>query len=233
MSPTRILSLLSAALLVGVVSPAAGQDSGREKHLHARLSGANEVPAVSSTGHGELRAKIDQDDMELTYELSFEDLEGTVLQSHIHLGQTAVNGGIHGMTANAFTSASLDPPLVLVSIGRQARMHAHLLQGTRFGVSVLSQDQLGYAWHFAGRAQEGWQPAFTWRGEVPLVAEALAQFVCTVETSYPGGDHTLFLGRVEDLWHRDGSPLTFYRGHFFGLIPLPAGLWMPAAEATG
>ena len=146
---------------------------------------------------------------------------------------TAVNGGIHGMTANAFTSASLDPPLVLLSIGRQARMHAHLLQGTRFGVSVLSQDQLGYAWHFAGREQEGWQPAFTWRGEVPLVAEALAQFVCTVETLYPGGDHTLFLGRVEDLWHRDGSPLTFYRGHFFGLIPLPAGLWSPAAEATG
>ena len=145
----------------------------------------------------------------------------------------AVNDGVHGMTANAFTSVSLDPPLILVSIGLQARMHGHLLQGTRFGVSVLSQDQVLHAWHFAGRPQEGWQPVFSWRNEVPLVADALAHFACTVETAYPGGDHTLFLGRVENLWHRDGSPLTFYRGHFFGLIPLPAGLWSPTAEATG
>ncbi len=146
---------------------------------------------------------------------------------------TAVAGGIHGMTANAFTSVSLDPPLILVSIGQQARMHAHLSPHTPFGVSVLSQDQVAHAWHFAGRPQKGWQPAFSWRHEVPLVADALAHFVCTVDVAYPGGDHTLFLGRVEDLWHRDGSPLTFYRGHFFGLIPLPAGLWLPAAEAMG
>ena len=122
MSPTRILSLLSAALLVGVVSPAAGQDSGREKHLHARLSGANEVPAVSSTGHGELRAKIDQDDMELTYELSFEDLEGTVLQSHIHLGQTAVNGGIMiwlcGTATNPGPAGTPPCPVPGGSVGR-------------------------------------------------------------------------------------------------------------------
>jgi len=144
---------------------------------------------------------------------------------------TAVSGGVHAMTANAFTSVSLDPPLVLVSIGLQARMHTHLLPHAKFGVSVLSQDQVVYAWHFAGRPQEGWQPAFTRRGEVPLVAEALAHFACTVESAYPGGDHTLFLGRVATLWHRDGSPLTFYRGHFFGLIPLPAGLWMPEVEA--
>lgn len=145
---------------------------------------------------------------------------------------TGVNGSVHGMTANAFTSVSLNPPLILVSIGLQARMHAHLKEGTRFGVSVLSQDQLAYAWHFAGRAQEGWQPVFAWRGEVPLVAEALAHFECTVRTAYPGGDHTLFLGHVDHLWHRDGSPLTFYRGHFFGLIPLPAGVWAPTAETT-
>jgi flavin reductase (DIM6/NTAB) family NADH-FMN oxidoreductase RutF len=144
---------------------------------------------------------------------------------------TAVEDGVHGMTANAFTSVSLDPPLILVSIGVQARMHTHLRPQRPFGVSVLSQDQVVPAWHFAGRPQEGWQPAFTWREGVPLVAEALAHFACTVETTYPGGDHTLFLGRVLNLWHRDGSPLTFYRGHFFGLIHLPAGLWMPEAEA--
>jgi flavin reductase (DIM6/NTAB) family NADH-FMN oxidoreductase RutF len=145
----------------------------------------------------------------------------------------AVDGGVHGMTANAFTSVSLDPPLILVSIGRQARMHDHLHPQRPFGVSVLSQDQSHHAWHFAGRAQEGWQPAFAWRDDVPLIADALAHFVCRLETTYPGGDHTLFLARVVHLWHRDGSPLTFYRGHFFGLIPLPAGAWRAEAEAVG
>src|SRR5688572_8501483 len=80
---------------------------------------------------------------------------------------TAIDGGVHGMTANAFTSVSLDPPLVLVSVGEQARMHAYLLQNSRFGVSVLSEDQLAYAWNFAGRPQDGLQPAFSWRHEVP------------------------------------------------------------------
>lgn len=145
---------------------------------------------------------------------------------------TNVDGGVHGMTANAFTSVSLDPPLVLIAVGTQARMHAHLEQHGRFGVSVLSEDQVGYAWHFAGRPQDGLQPEFLWRREVPLLTHALAHFVCRVEASYPGGDHTLFLSRVEDLWYRDGSPLTFYRGRFFGVIPLPAGVWAPGAEAT-
>jgi flavin reductase (DIM6/NTAB) family NADH-FMN oxidoreductase RutF len=145
---------------------------------------------------------------------------------------TAVDGGVHGMTANAFTSVSLDPPLILIAVGKQARMHTYLSQQGRFGVSVLSQDQLAYAWNFAGRPQEGFQPAFKWRGEVPLVTNALAHFVCSVETTHPGGDHTLFLSRVNDLWSRDGSPLTFYRGRFFGLIALPAGEWAPGAEVT-
>ncbi len=145
---------------------------------------------------------------------------------------TAVDDGVHGMTANAFTTVSLNPPLVLVSVAKQARMHVRMLQTARFGVSVLSEDQLAFAWNFAGRPQEGLKQDFVWRHGVPLLANALAHLVCSVETSYPGGDHTLFLGRVEDLWYRDGSPLTFYRGRFFGLIPLPAGTWAPGAEAT-
>jgi len=145
---------------------------------------------------------------------------------------TKADGEVHGMTANAFTSISLDPPLVLVSVGKQARIHAHLSQSPRFGVSVLSEDQVGLAWHFAGRPQDGLQPVFQWRGEVPLLTHALAHFVCSVEATYPGGDHTLFLSRVAALWYRDGSPLTFYRGRFFGTIPLPAGLWAPGAEVT-
>ena len=140
----------------------------------------------------------------------------------------AVDGGVHGMTANAFTSVSLNPPLVLLSVAHHARMHGYLAPQAACGISILSEDQHAYAWHFAGRPQAGLQPEFQRRGEIPVVAHALAQLVCSVEAAYPGGDHTLFVARVHDLWYRDGSPLTFYRGRFFGLIPLPAGLWAPA-----
>lgn len=143
---------------------------------------------------------------------------------------TAVDGGVHGMTANAFTSVSLDPPLIVVSVARHARMHGYLTTGARFGVSVLSEDQQASAWTFAGRPQTGGQPVFQQRRDVPVLEHALAQLVCAVEALYPGGDHTLVLGRVQDLWYRDGSPLTFYRGRFFGLLPLPVGAWAPEFE---
>lgn len=140
--------------------------------------------------------------------------------------------GVHGMTANAFTSVSVDPPLVLVSVSRQARTHGYLSDRGRFGVSVLSVDQEAYAWHFAGRPREGLQAPFIWKREVPLLQNALVHLICRVEASYPGGDHSLFLGRVEELWYRDGSPLAVFRGRFFGLIPLPAGEWKPGEELT-
>lgn len=145
---------------------------------------------------------------------------------------TATPDGVHGMTANAFTSVSLDPPLILVAVAKQARTHTYLTQGRRFGVSILSAEQEPYAWHFAGRPREGLQTPFVWKREVPLLPDALAHLVCNLETTYLGGDHTLFVGRLEELWYRDGSPLAVYRGRFFGLIPLPSGEWTPGRELT-
>jgi len=143
---------------------------------------------------------------------------------------TVAPDGVHGMTVNAFTSVSLDPPLVLVAVSRQARTHEYLGQQRRFGVSVLSVEQEPYAWHFAGRPREGLKAAVVWKREVPLLQDALAHLVCRVEATYPGGDHTLFVGRVEELWYRDGSPLTVYRGRFFRLMPLPPGERKPGEE---
>src|SRR2546427_10220698 len=106
---------------------------------------------------------------------------------------TAVADGVHGMTANAFTSVSLDPPLVLISVGKQARMHAHILQTTRFGVSVLSQDQVAVAWSFAGRPQEGPQPVFQWRGGGRPAARALCPPASSAATWGPRGGTPLLL----------------------------------------
>src|SRR2546428_2734517 len=91
---------------------------------------------------------------------------------------TVAPDGVHGMTANAFTSVSLDPPLVLVSVAKQARTHEYLSQARRFGVSILSAEQEPFAWHFAGRPRDGLKTPFVWKREVPLLQDALAHLVC-------------------------------------------------------
>ena len=121
---------------------------------------------------------------------------------------------VHAMTANAFTSVSLDPPLVLVSIDRRARMH-DLLPATRhFGVSVLGSDQERVAMHFAGRPMTEPGELFIWMGDVPVVKGAIAEVACSLYAEHPAGDHTLYLGEVMDIADRPGDPLLFHSGSF-------------------
>lgn len=124
---------------------------------------------------------------------------------------------VHGMTANAFTSVSLDPPLVLVSISTRAKMDQQIRDTGRYGVSILACDQEPLSLHFAGAANRPDLVRFVWRKGVPLLDGALVHLSCTVEASYPAGDHTLHVGRVEQLWYDDGHPLVFYTGCFRSL----------------
>jgi flavin reductase len=136
----------------------------------------------------------------------------------------------HGMTANSFTSVSIDPPLVLVCIGRDAIMHRQLEEVGHFGVSVLAEHQEGVAKHFANR----WRPlgaaqfeAVDWQPGphtgAPLIAGALTRFECEPWRSYDGGDHTIFLGRILGL-DQDGAAgeeaLLFFSGGFHRLTAL-------------
>jgi flavin reductase (DIM6/NTAB) family NADH-FMN oxidoreductase RutF len=130
---------------------------------------------------------------------------------------TVHKGDVHGMTANAFVSVSLDPPLVLISVDNLSRMHHLISQSGIYGVSVLSDDQEPLSRHFAGRPQEGLEVSFVWSNGVPLVAHTLARLVCEVEATHPAGDHTLFLGRVGDLDYEDGAPLLFHTGSYRSL----------------
>lgn len=120
---------------------------------------------------------------------------------------------IHGMTANAFLSVSLRPPLVLVSLGR-CKMSELLPRSGRYGVSVLACDQERFAAHFAGQRVSDQEPSFVWNGDLPLLDGALAHVGCRVVDVHPAGDHVLWIGEVEHLWHRDGEPLLFYTGRF-------------------
>jgi len=135
---------------------------------------------------------------------------------------TVGGGQPHGMTANSFTAVSLDPPLLLICIDRDAVMHHALTETGLFGVSVLAADQEDVARYFADRRRPlgpaefdpvAWQP-----GEctgTPMIAGALAHFECEVRRSYDGGDHTIFLGYLLSLDRRTGDDaLLFAQGKF-------------------
>jgi len=122
---------------------------------------------------------------------------------------------MHGMTANAFMSVSLRPPLILISIDRRAKMNALLREGVRYGVSVLEEGQVRRSDRFAGREADGSEePEFEIVHETPLVAGALAHLVARVVRSYWGGDHSLFVGQVEYVRYGEGTPLLFHGGRY-------------------
>jgi flavin reductase (DIM6/NTAB) family NADH-FMN oxidoreductase RutF len=132
---------------------------------------------------------------------------------------TRVADQVHGMTANAFMSVSLEPPLVLISVDRRTRMCALLYEDQRFAVSVLAADQRELSDRFAGRALgDAPEPSFEIVHETPLVEGSAAQFVAKVAKSYWGGDHSLFLGRVEYACYDErAQPLLFHGGQYGGL----------------
>jgi flavin reductase (DIM6/NTAB) family NADH-FMN oxidoreductase RutF len=130
---------------------------------------------------------------------------------------TRHEGRTYGMTANAFVSVSLDPPLVLVSVHNRAHMNQLLPLTGRYGVSVLAEEQLALSHHFAGRLVEGIEVGFFDRAGVPLVEGALAHFVVEVTDAHRAGDHTLYIGRVESFEFREGRPLLFHSGRYHQL----------------
>jgi len=135
---------------------------------------------------------------------------------------TRAGDSVHGMTANAFTSVSLRPPLVLVSVDRRARMSDLLHEGKRFGVNVLEAGQAALSDHFARRPRaEGVEPRFELVHDAPLVEGALAHLVARVVRSYWGGDHSLFLGQVEYARYGEGEPLLFHGGRYERLVRDP------------
>jgi flavin reductase (DIM6/NTAB) family NADH-FMN oxidoreductase RutF len=122
---------------------------------------------------------------------------------------------VHGMTANAFMSVSLEPPLVLISVDRRTKMCALLHEGRTYGVSVLCETQSDLSDRFAGRANpDAPAPRFEIVHDTPLVGGALAHFVANVTRSYWGGDHSLFLGQVEYARYSEGTPLLFHGGRY-------------------
>jgi flavin reductase (DIM6/NTAB) family NADH-FMN oxidoreductase RutF len=129
-------------------------------------------------------------------------------------------GGPRGLTANALTSLSLDPLLALVCFDNAARTFPVVRDRGRFAVNVLRAGQAEISRTFASKQPEdekfGGVPYTLQDGE-PIIDGVLAWLTCDLTEQYPGGDHTIGIGAVREMWHGDGEPLVFYRGEYRSL----------------
>ncbi|MDQ0972637.1 flavin reductase (DIM6/NTAB) family NADH-FMN oxidoreductase RutF [Neobacillus niacini] len=130
---------------------------------------------------------------------------------------TDVDGDVHGMTANAFMSVSLDPKLVVISIGEKARILEKIKQSQTFSVNILAADQQELSMIFAGQLKEHREVEFDRLDGKPVLNGAVAQIACEVSTVHVEGDHTLFIGKVTDIHLEDAEPLIFYSGKYRAL----------------
>jgi len=126
-----------------------------------------------------------------------------------------------GMTANSFSSVSLDPPMVLWSLARTAASAPVFRDAEYFAINVLAQGDEAISAHFAKPGADkfaAWADRFApGLGEVPVLQGGVATFECHSRHRYYGGDHIIVIGSVERYTHRDGAPLIFHRGKYAAL----------------
>lgn len=130
---------------------------------------------------------------------------------------TRRGGELHGLTANSFSSVSLDPPLVLFSLARAADCFDAFECTEAFAVNVLRSDQEELSSRFATKDVDKWT-GVGWRpgtGGCPLLDGAVATFECRVAARHEGGDHVIYVGEVVGFDHLpDARPLAFFRGRY-------------------
>jgi flavin reductase len=156
--------------------------------------------------------------------ISFRRLVGN-FATGVTVVTTSNEGMLHGMTANSFTSVSLDPLLVLVCVDKTAHGHVELLRCESFAVNLLAAEQKGVSSLFA---KTGEPEAGRLRGGVayrlgqtgcPIIDGSLAWLECTPHAHLDAGDHTIFVGKVVggDVERPGDAPLLYFRGSYCGI----------------
>jgi flavin reductase (DIM6/NTAB) family NADH-FMN oxidoreductase RutF len=141
---------------------------------------------------------------------------------HFVTGVTVVTtrcaaGTLQGITANSFSSVSLDPPLVLISIARSLRSFHHFKHCNTFAIHLLSDEQRDISRRFAAQGAQKWEGIEVQEGMdgVPLLPSRLGLFECTLHATYDGGDHEILLGRVVRCEvDADVPPLVYFKGAY-------------------
>jgi len=132
-----------------------------------------------------------------------------------------VNEIQHGMTVSSFTSVSLEPPTVLISLEKTTRTHELVQDSGFFGVTILGHGQAEISDRFAGRQTEDQDrflglDTFTLETGVPLLADGLASFDCRVVSAYEVGSHTIFIGDVlaSQIKMDESQPLIYFNRNY-------------------
>lgn len=130
---------------------------------------------------------------------------------------------VHGLTANSVCSVSLEPLLVLVCVDHKARSFPMLGKSKRFVMNILSSGQREPSRYFAKSDTEG-EPPFKFRKSqhgFPVLDGCLAYMDCKITGTHPAGDHSIFLGQVEEIEIYNGAPMVFYTGKYTDLVVPP------------
>lgn len=125
-----------------------------------------------------------------------------------------------GLTASAFSSVSLDPPLVLICVDHKSNSFPHLRESGRFAINILHAEHQDLSRRFASSRIDNKFDGVAFRFGalgVPLLDTALATLECRTVNAHVEGDHTIFVGRVEAVTIGEGEPLLYYRGRYHRL----------------
>ena len=146
----------------------------------------------------------------------FRSVLGRFATSVTVLGARDAKGVDHGMTVSAFSSVSLDPPLVLACIDRTASIYPTLFETEHIGISILSEHQESCSRRFAEQDTDRFDALEIQRGAqgVPLLRDAHAHIEARIVARHDAGDHTIFVAAVERAAAFDGRPLLYYRGGY-------------------
>ncbi len=135
------------------------------------------------------------------------------------------DGNCYGLTANSFSSVSLEPPLILWSQQLAASSYPVFREAKRFAVNILSEHQVDISKRFASKLYNKFEGVAVryGKGGVPLIEECASHIECSIESVYPGGDHAVFLGRVEEIHNSGRKPLAFGGGKYMVVHPHDLG----------
>ena len=153
--------------------------------------------------------------------MSIDPRELRNVMGHFATGVTVITtrdtaGKPFGLTANAFSSLSLDPPLVLICVDKKVDCYACFEQSKAFVVNILSEGQDQLSTRFATKGIEKFEGVAVRQGNlgVPLLEGAVAHIECTLTSTYEGGDHTIYVGEIQSVAASGDRPLLFFKGKY-------------------
>ena len=144
------------------------------------------------------------------------DISGTFATGVTVVTTKDASGKPVGMTANSFSSLSLNPPLVLISIDKGASLYKHFMETNFFAINILSEKQEHLSRQFSRKNIDRFEGVNYAEGVTgtPILSDTIGYFDCAVNNYYDGGDHTIIIGEVKNGEGRDGKPLLFHRGKY-------------------